>query len=401
MNKVYDLDEVILLASYNEIPIIIAKENAYSNYVSLLGTDAYYYLTQEMLQEIILNIENNKNTNNHNTHNYVKRYLTKEIASDRLKAILDNKQLKENHEDKIKINIAARLGHVRSGDYWLVKDLVSNLSQKYNYLVEFENNDYKPVFPINIFILGTFSVVSSKLKSKNNLLWLMYPSIQDNTENIDNYIDKFITKIGKEDIIATASYKMKKKLEERGISAEYIPQFTNTDKFYPDYDESKKSEILFVGNNWFRREIVYMAKENNLPLTLYGNSYPKNWAKATWIDNRILRKYYSSAKIVLSDQQKTMKDMGFIVNRIFDATACGTMVISEYVDEIKRIYGDCIPMYKTEKEFVSIVNYYLTHDKEREANAKCAQRITLENYTAKAVSKEINKLIDQMVEANK
>ena len=390
----YDLDDFFLLANYNEIPIITTKKYYSSDYLSLLGIDAYYYFTQDKLKEIIYNIENNINNDDFKKHNYVKRYLTPEATYKRLKNILDDKD--EALIPYVKFNIAGMLGYTRIGDYWIMQDLISTLSPKYEYVAEFENNDYKPIFDINVFVLGTFSVADKKLKSKNNILWLMYPNIQDNIDDIDNYITKLKTLIDKGDTVVTSSYRIKKLLENVGFVVTYIPQFTNTNKFYFDYDENKKSEILFVGNNWFKREIVYMAKKNNLPLTLYGNLFPEGWAKSIWIDNRILRKYYSSAKIVLSDQQKTMKDFGVIVNRVFDATACGTMVVSEWVDEIKDVYGDCVPMYKTEKEFIDIINYYLTHDKEREEKAKCAQKITLENYTSDTVAKKFDALIDKI-----
>ena len=53
-----------------------------------------------------------------------------------------------------------------------------------------------------------------------------------------------------------------------------------------------------------------------MPVTIYGKWWPKGWATAEYVDNRILRQYYSSAKIVLSDQNAYMKDFGVIVNRI-------------------------------------------------------------------------------------
>ena len=151
-----------------------------------------------------------------------------------------------------------------------------------------------------------------------------------------------------------------------------------------------------MGNYNYNRKSPQIAKKNNLPITIYGTKWPKGWAKESYVDNRILRKYYSSAKIVLSDNNKYMTDFGVIVNRVFDATACGTLVVSEWVDEINEVYGDCVPMYKTEKEFVDIVNYYLSHDKEREEKAKCAQKITLENYTSEIVAQKFNKLIEEI-----
>ena len=72
-----------------------------------------------------------------------------------------------------------------------------------------------------------------------------------------------------------------------------------------------------------------------------------------------------------------MKDFGFISNRIFDATACKAFVISDYMPEIEKLYGDSVPMYKNKAELLNLLDYYLKHPEERHQKAERAYEITL------------------------
>ena len=111
--------------------------------------------------------------------------------------------------------------------------------------------------------------------------------------------------------------------------------------------------------------------------------------KAPYIPNNVLNQYYSSAKIVLNDHRPDMKSYGFINNRIYDATAAGALVISDYIPEIEEIYQGCVPTYKTKEELAYLLNYYLTHEDKRQQKALCAQEITLKNFTHTEIAKKI------------
>ena len=196
------------------------------------------------------------------------------------------------------------------------------------------------------------------------------------------------------DAIAVASKSYTEKLKKAGYKAYYVPQFTDTSKFYREYKEELKSEVLFVGTyrDYGAAEI---AIKNNVPITIYGPRWGEI-AKAEYIDNEELHKYYSSAKIVLNDHRPDMKNYGFINNRTFDVTATGSFLISDYMPEIEEIYGDNIPMYKTEEELINLIQYYLTHDEEREQKAKKAQEITLKHFTEKEISEKFQKIITEI-----
>lgn len=205
------------------------------------------------------------------------------------------------------------------------------------------------------------------------------------------------------DLIFTGSLKKDREYKNLGLNSHFFPQFTRLDKFYNAYDEKYKTKLLFVGNVWskeMRRKTVDYAVRNNIDIDIYGKGWrdmldaQKHYLiKGEQIVNDKLKYYYSSADIVFNDTREDMIEAGFISNRIFDVTACGGFIISDYIKEIEEIYGDSIVMYKTEEEFVKLVDYYLAHPEEREAKAKKAQEITIKNFGAENSIKKMAKVM--------
>lgn len=195
------------------------------------------------------------------------------------------------------------------------------------------------------------------------------------------------------DVIAVASPAYAAELNRAGIKAVYVPQFTNPEKFYPDPDPALTSDILFVGSNWHDRTSLRYALEAGFTVAVYGYNWqgivPPEMYKAPYIANTELNRYYSSAKIVLNDHRPDMKDFGFVNNRIYDATAAGALVISDYMPEIEAAYGDAVPMYKNKEELARLLEYYLAHEDERLALAAKARRITLEKFTNAATARAV------------
>ncbi len=398
-NTAYNMDTVFIEAIANNIVVSENKIKDATSPQSLLGDIIEYYYDFEEVANIIEGIEDGRFSQKIvENKNWVMEHFCADVAKEKLLSIVKYNDLKAiNNTSLYNFHVWIRNGFHPSGDVWLAKDVINKLDKKNKWHLTFNDTPYRPQSPVQIIMIGNMSGVNDDIISENAILWQAFPykikSFEQNIIDLAALSKSFKT-------IAVSSQKVQQNLKDKGIKAIWIPQFTNTDKFYPDYDEDKKSEILFVGNNHYERKIVNLAKSNNFPITIYGNYWPKNWAKAKYIDNRILRKYYSSAKIVLNSQLEAMKNFGVIANRIFDVTACKGFVISEYVDEIKDVYGDCIPMYKTEEEFVKLVNYYLTHEEERKQKAQCAYEITLKNFTAESVAKKFDAIIEEISQNN-
>ncbi len=212
------------------------------------------------------------------------------------------------------------------------------------------------------------------------------------------------------DIIFTGSLKRDKKYKKMGLNSYFMPQFTRLDKFYYAPKEELKTKLLFVGNDWssgvIRKTVLYAIK-NKIKIDIYGKGWRKilqgedlELVKGEQIVNDNLKYYYSSADIVLNDTREDMIEAGYISNRIFDATACGAFVISDYIKEIEEIYGDAIVMYKNEDEFVKLIEYYLEHPEERLEKAKRAQKITIERFGADKAVSQMAKIMREYVEKN-
>ena len=302
-------------------------------------------------------------------------------------------------------------GHLGAGDYWLSTDLNSSLEKiGYHTSQTYFNSYIKTTSQINIIMAG-FLPTNNKIEplheNTKNILYIVYPQFgeKENKELIPSktsYLKKIIHISKKEGInaIVTASKELADNLREHNVNAYYIPQFTNTKRFYPDYDEKLKSEVFFVGINSFYRKAAPAVLEAGLPITIYGPGWKT--AKAPYLDNNILRKHYSSAKIVLNDTREGMKEFGFISNRIFDATACETLIITDYMPEIEEIYGDTVPMYKNKEELISLVKYYLDdkNQEERKDKARRAREITLKNFTSDKAATTIHEIIKSLQPKN-
>ncbi|CAN7684320.1 glycosyltransferase [Rhizobium rhizogenes] len=139
-------------------------------------------------------------------------------------------------------------------------------------------------------------------------------------------------------------------------------QATDTNRFNPGRRPPKSSaKVLFVGNSRNEyREIVRWAVDAKLDLSVYGTRWeqfiPKTYLKGTNIPNKELGGHYHSAVFVLNDHWPSMRDFGFISNRIFDVLAAGGNVISDRIPAISYVFGESVTQIKSQDELVEATN---------------------------------------------
>ncbi|MCM1323917.1 MAG: glycosyltransferase [Acetobacter sp.] len=305
-------------------------------------------------------------------------------------------------------------GEINIGDYWIAEDFADGFRKlgqqtEVDYRGEY-HRVHTPEPALNLYMRGYTKFVSPFPQGKN-VLYVYYPMWYSKASahrvskarlnarekmpegtNLDDDWQNY-------DIIAVASLSYAEELKQNGINAVYVPQFTNPEKFYPAFTEALKTDILFVGSNWHDRTSLRYAIESGFDVAVYGYNWtgvvPVEMYKAPYIANEELNRYYSSAKIVLNDHRPDMKEFGFVNNRIYDATAAGALVISDYMPEIKAMYGEAVPMYQSREELAELLSYYLANDKERQEKAAQARAITLEKFTNVAVAKKILELNEE------
>ena len=76
-----------------------------------------------------------------------------------------------------------------------------------------------------------------------------------------------------------------------------------------------------------------------------------------------------------------MAQNGFISNRIFDALACKTFIISDNIKSVNEVLGGNVVTYANHNDLKDKIYYYLNHDDEREKIAQKGYDIVLKNHT--------------------
>ena len=164
-------------------------------------------------------------------------------------------------------------------------------------------------------------------------------------------------------------------------------QCTDPYVFYPDPNPAVPAEeLLFVGNSRKQyREAVRFAVQAEMPIGVYGTFWsmfiPASYIRGEYIENSVLRQYYSRATILLNDHWPSMRDRGFISNRLFDAAAAGAFLISDAVEDGAAVFGEDLVTYRNENEFRDLVTYYLRHSNERRKKAARLRKRVLANHT--------------------
>ena len=272
----------------------------------------------------------------------------------------------------------------KDGDFFLANDLKIGFEKlgydvEYRYREDYDNINLKNAGNV-IYLKGYYNfekLPKDDVKERKNILYIYY------VEGLHlNILDEV-------DVVVSGSKRLiDESLKPLGKVAYFIPQFTNPERFKPfEKDDKYKHDVLFVGsdNSGKGRECVNFAIDTGAKFDVYGKFWkerlPANVLKGGYIDNDELYKHYANAKVVLNDHRKDMKHYGFVSNRIYDVTASGGFILTDYMPEIERLYGDSIAMYKDYDEFKAKLDYYLLHEEERVKMIEKARKITLENFT--------------------
>ena len=189
-------------------------------------------------------------------------------------------------------------------------------------------------------------------------------------------------------------------LKERlNTQVETLFQCTDPEVFFTHKEDNLCEDILFVGvTRKVYRQIVKDSLEKGHNVSIYGVGWEEfideDLIKGEFIPNDELYKYYSSCKILLNDHWEDMRDLDFPSNRLFDALACGTFVISDDIPSAKTLFDGNIVTYRDADDLDEKINYYLNNPQKREELAKKGKEIVLNNHT-------FDNRVDEIVEALK
>lgn len=86
-----------------------------------------------------------------------------------------------------------------------------------------------------------------------------------------------------------------------------------------------------------------------------------------------------------------------VSQRVFDVMASGGFMISNYQEELEELFdiGHEIVIYHDEKELMELIEYYMIHDDEREAIARCGQDKVFSMHNYQKRFKMIMSIVDE------
>ena len=81
--------------------------------------------------------------------------------------------------------------------------------------------------------------------------------------------------------------------------------------------------------------------------------------------------------------------------RLFEATGMGSLLVTDWKKNLHEMFEPDreIVAYRTPEECVEKVEYYLTHDDEREAIARAGQQRTLRDHTFRQRMQELEGIV--------
>jgi O-antigen biosynthesis protein len=188
-----------------------------------------------------------------------------------------------------------------------------------------------------------------------------------------------------------------------------LPLATNPKRFNGIIPEQYEyiSDYCFTGSYWNDpRDIMEMLEPKEIPykFKLYG----KNWEKINkfknyyegFINYSNLPKVYASTKIVIDDANRATKDYGAVNSRVYDAIACGALILTNGQKGSKETFNDKLPVFESKKELKYLINYYLSNNSERMDKVKELQKFVFEKHTYDNRAKKLKQTLEQFIQTH-
>lgn len=144
----------------------------------------------------------------------------------------------------------------------------------------------------------------------------------------------------------------------------WMPYAVYGEKFFCEQNTEKKFDVGFSGGTDTPMRKAWLEKFKNMGVVVF-----KGGSRVDY------NKFLSQCKIIINRH-----NTGTTNGRIFETTAAGSLLITDYVPGLEKLFdiGKEIVVYK--KDGVDEVKYYLEHDEERERIARAGLERTKKDH---------------------
>ena len=189
------------------------------------------------------------------------------------------------------------------------------------------------------------------------------------------------------DLIAVASPLLAPQLRERTRTPVIVlEQATDPWVMRPDPRPELAHELVYVANS---RGVLRPIARDLLPterdLAIWGSGWEglidTSRVVAEHLPNAQLCHVYSSAGIVLNDHWDDMREHGYISNRVYDALACGALVLSDDVPGLTERFGEAVAVYRSPAELRELIERLLAEPGELRRRRELGRAAVLAEHT--------------------
>jgi len=190
------------------------------------------------------------------------------------------------------------------------------------------------------------------------------------------------------DLVLVASQRLAAHLRDRTVTpVEVLLQATDPQRFRPlPPDPGHAHPVAVVAKaRDVRRRAVADALSAGLKPAIYGSGWDElvepRLVVADYVPNETLPVVYSSIGVLLADHWDAMRAWGMVSNRVFDALSCGTPVITDYLPEVRELFGAAVLMYRDGAELLSLVEATLADPNAARERAAAGRQTVLAAHT--------------------
>jgi spore maturation protein CgeB len=183
--------------------------------------------------------------------------------------------------------------------------------------------------------------------------------------------------------VVTTDEKGYGKRTKEGFKNVISSQYACNHFMYKNMNLPRIYDVSFMGRCYGERQnFINTIRDNGIDIKTFGMWWGKLGNSNRITQSELLR-IYNQSKISLDLSLASVGKVLAVKGRCFEATGCGSLLLTEETDEIKEYFipNEEIVTYKNVSDATEKIKYYLTHEDERLIIAKRGYERTSKEHT--------------------